>query len=271
MNGRGDRRRFRGPIQAVLFDWAGTVVDFGSRAPVIAVSQTFSDLGVPITVDEARGPMGMSKRDHIHAILDLPRVADRWRQAQGAAPTMESVDVVYREFLVTQAQLIVEHSALIPGCLATIEHCRQRGMRLGSSTGYTRELMEPLIAAAKRQGLEFDSVVCADDVPQGRPAPWMCLENARRLGVFPMDAIVAVDDTSVGIEAGLNAGMWTVGVAKSGNLVGLSLSEFDSLSEADQQTRLKGASEKLRLAGADFVVATVADLPGVLDALEHAL
>jgi phosphonoacetaldehyde hydrolase len=264
-----ERRGYRGPIRAVLFDWAGTVVDFGSRAPVIAVTQAFHDFGVPITVDEARGPMGMAKRDHIEAILRLPRIAEQWRQEHGSTPTDKTVDAVYRVFLAAQARSIVEHSEFIPGCLATIDHCRQRGLRLGSSTGYTRELLAPLVSAARDQGLEFDAVVCVDDVPQGRPAPWMCLENARQLGVYPIEAIVAVDDTAVGVEAGLNAGMWTVGVVKSGNLVGLSLAEFERLPQADQHARLRSAADKLQTAGAHFVIDTVANLPAVLDAIEH--
>jgi phosphonoacetaldehyde hydrolase len=258
-------------LRAAIFDWAGTVIDFGSRAPVLAVTTTFADFGVPITSDEARGPMGMSKRDHLQAVLALPRVADRWRQMQGELPTEQAIDHLYRAFLATQTELLVAHSEIIPGCLAAIGDCRARGLQLGSSTGYTRELMALLTPAAKRQGLDFDAVVCADDVPAGRPAPWMCLENARRLGVYPMASVVAVDDTSVGIEAGVNAGMWTVGVARSGNLVGLSAEEFAQLPASDQQSRVQRATAHLHLAGAHFVVETVADLPGVLDQIDDAL
>jgi phosphonoacetaldehyde hydrolase len=263
--------RYRGPLRAVLFDWAGTVLDYGSRAPVIAVMQTFESLGVPVNVEEARGPMGMAKLDHLRAMLAMPRVAEAWRQSHGADPTEKSVDRVYEAFLATQADVIAAHCELIPGCLATIEDCRRRGLRLGSSTGYTSSLMKLVMAAAAKQGLTFDAMLCADDVPAGRPAPWMCLENARQLGVYPVQAIVAVDDTTVGIEAGLNAGMWTVGVAKSGNLVGLSLAELNRLSPAEQQTRVVAAKRKLDATGAHFVVDSVADLPSVLDTIEAEL
>ncbi len=265
------RRPYRGPLRAAIFDWAGTVIDFGSRAPVLAVTQTFADFGVPITVDEARGPMGMAKRDHLQALLTLPRVADRWRQVQGQAPDEQAIDRIYRAFLATQTQLLTAHSDVIPGCLTALDACRRRGMRLGSSTGYTRELMDLLVPAAREQGLEFEAVVCADDVPQGRPAPWMCLENARRLSAYPMASVVAVDDTTVGIEAGLNAGMWTVGVAKSGNLVGLSSAELDNLPPTDQRMRLQRAHEQLRFSGAHHVIDTIADLPAVIDGIEAAL
>lgn len=271
MSDAGAGRNNRGPLRAAVFDWAGTVLDYGSRAPVAAVMQTFASFEVPITVEEARGPMGMAKRDHIQAVLDVPRVADLWRAAHGAAPDSRAVDRIYDAFLATQLEVLEAHSELIPGCLETIEHCRQRGMRLGSSTGYTRELMNIVVPAARRQGLEFDAVVCADDVPQGRPAPWLCLENARRLGVYPMRAIVAIDDTRVGIEAGLNAGMWTVGVAKSGNGVGLSRKELHALPADEQRRRVQKAADQLQAAGAHFVIDSVADLPDVLATIARAL
>jgi phosphonoacetaldehyde hydrolase len=271
MSDSRDRCIFRGPLRAVLFDWAGTVLDFGSRAPVVAVMQTFAEFGVAITADEARGPMGMSKRDHLQAVLALPRVAEAWKHAQGEEPRDRSVDRLYAAFLKTQAAVIAAHAELIPGCLSTIEHCRRRNLKLGSSTGYVQELMGLLIPAARRQGLEFDAVVCADDVPSGRPAPWMLLENVRRLGVYPMAAALAVDDTTVGIQAGRNAGMWTAGVAKSGNLVGLGQEDFTRLSPAEQQSRLSAASQTLRDGGAHFVIETVADLPAILDEIDWAL
>ena len=261
---------YRGPLTAVIFDWAGTVVDFGSRAPVAAVLQTFVEFDVPLSVDEARGPMGMAKREHLQALLALPRVANQWRQVHGQAPNGETVDRVYQAFLATQSRVIADSGQLIPGCLATLEGCRQRGLKLGSSTGYTKELMELLVPVAQKQGLQFDAMVCADDVPRGRPAPWMCLENAKRLGVFPMASIVAVDDTTVGIEAGLNAGMWTVGVLHSGNLVGLSESELEALNQLERASRIDAASQKLVGAGAHFVIPTIAELPAVLDQIEVA-
>jgi phosphonoacetaldehyde hydrolase len=131
--------------------------------------------------------------------------------------------------------------------------------------------MDLLVPAARRQGLEFDAVVCADDIPQGRPAPWMCLEAAKRLGVYPVHALVAVDDTPVGIEAGLNAGMWTIGIVKSGNSVGLAEGEFDALSADKQHSLLAAGAKQLHDAGAHFLIDTVADLPMALDQIDQSL
>jgi phosphonoacetaldehyde hydrolase len=92
----------------------------------------------------------------------------------------------------------------------------------------------------------------------------MCFENARRLGVYPMQAIVKVDDTTVGIEAGLNAGMWSVGIARSGNLVGLSEDELKKLPPQDQALRVEAAAAELYHCGAHFVADTIAELPQIL-------
>src|SRR5437764_15041618 len=87
---------------------------------------------------------------------------------------------------------------------------------------------------AKRQGDEPDSTVCASRVPAGRPYPSMCLQNAINLRVTTVQSCVKVDDTVPGVEEGLNAGMWTIGLAVSGNEVGLPLEQWQALSEQDK-------------------------------------
>lgn len=262
---------YRGPLKAVIFDWAGTVVDYGSRAPVMAVMRAFSAHDVPVTMDEARGPMGMSKREHLQAMMAMPRIRQAWQAVHGDEPVEQAVDRLYTGFLQTQAGLLLEHADLIPGCQEMIAELRRRRLKVGSSTGYTKELMDVLAPAVHEQGFTPDAMVCATDVPQGRPAPWECLENARRLQVFPMQSVVKVDDTTVGVEAGLNAGMWAVGIARSGNLVGLSQTELERLSPAEQQSRVQSAYEQLYAVGAHLVVDSVADLPAALDRLERCL
>ena len=137
----------------------------------------------------------------------------------------------------------------IPGVVETIEECRRRGVKIGSSTGYTREIIEVVMTRARREGFVADAVLCASDVAEGRPAPWLIFENARHLGVYPMAAIAKIDDTVPGIEAGLNAGTWTIGVAKTGNEVGLSKAELDRtwiLRKVLQQMSAVEAMELLR-------------------------
>jgi phosphonoacetaldehyde hydrolase len=259
------QRRYQGPLRGIVFDWAGVTVDFGSRAPVQAFREAFAVRDVPISLSQAREPMGQAKRDHIQAILRMDEVRQRWRKVHGAVPTDKDVDAIYKDFVPIQIKCLKDSAKLIPGCLEAITDCRARGMKIGSSTGYVREIMEELGPLAAEQGYRPDCTVTASDVPAGRPAPWMCLENARRMGIFPMESMLKVDDTPVGIEAGLNAGMWTVGIVVSGNEVGLSEQELAALEPADRTVRIERAREKLAHSGAHWVIDTIADLPGVLD------
>jgi phosphonoacetaldehyde hydrolase len=208
--------------------------------------------------------MGMAKRDHLNAMIEMPEIRDKWTTVHGRAPTSDDVDRLYAKFLPLQKEILSSNCQLIPGCLEAMEKCRSLGIAIGSSTGYTQELMDVLVPLARAQGFVPDAIVCASDVSPGRPAPWMCFENARRLGVYPMEAIVKVDDTTVGIEAGLNADMWTVGISRSGNLVGLSEDELNNLKPEEQTKKVGAATAELFRSGAHFVIESIAELPNVL-------
>ncbi|MEZ6032558.1 MAG: phosphonoacetaldehyde hydrolase [Planctomycetaceae bacterium] len=255
------------PIKAVLFDWAGTTVDFGSRAPTQVFVEIFGQRGVEITGDEARGPMGRAKHEHIAMIAALPRVSTAWRKLHGHPATESDVRRMYEDFLPLQTRVLAEGSAVIPGIPAAVAELRSRGLKIGSTTGYTRELMSVVVPLAASQGYEPDVTVCSDDVSQGRPAPWMNLRAASMLNVYPLNRIVAVDDTPVGIEAGKNAGMITVAVSLTGNAMGLSESEINQLPEAELERRIGEIERQFITAGADYVIRSVADLPPLLNRL----
>lgn len=252
-------------VAAIIFDWAGTMVDYGSRAPATVFQRVFEQEGVPITAGQAREPMGMAKREHIATITRMPEVADRWVEKFGGPATEEDVDRMYHDFLPLQKSVLSDHSDMIPGAVETFRWCVENGIKVGSSTGYTHELMEVVAPLAAAAGYEPEVVLCAEDAPQGRPAPWLIFECAKRLGVYPARRIVKVDDTIVGIEAGCNAGTWTVGITRSGNLIGLSEAEFDALPAAEQQQRLADASGLMFDAGADFVIESVKEIPSLIE------
>ena len=261
-------RPYRGPLKAVIFDWAGTTVDYGSRAPAGVFVEVFKRRGVPITVEQARGPMGMHKRDHIAAILDLPAVAAMWRELHGRAASHDDVQSMYEHLVPLQLACLRDYADLIPGTLETVAHCRQRGLRIGSTTGYNRPMMDLLLEEARRRGYEPDCAVSVDEVPGGRPHPYMCLRAAILLEAYPMEAIVKVGDTAPDIHEGLNAGMWTVGVAKTGNEIGLREDEVASLPAEELKARVSRAYERLRAAGAHYVIDGIGDLPPVLNTIE---
>ncbi len=256
------------PLKAVIFDWAGTICDFGSLAPVRALQTLFARHGVPISAAEARGPMGRAKRDHIADIVALPDVVQRWNSTHGKPPEDADVDRLFADFLPIQLQTIRERASLIPGALPLMAALRQRGLKIGSTTGYTAEMMAELRPLAARLGYVPDAVLTVSDVPAGRPAPWMALRCAEQLAVWPLSAIVKVGDTVADVEEGLNAGMWTVAFAKCGNELGLDEGELTALPHAELEDRVSKARSRLKQAGAHFVIDGPADLMATLDVLE---
>lgn len=265
------RRAYQGRIQAVLLDWAGTTMDFGCMAPAVVFVRVFERAGVPITMPEARAPMGAHKRVHIQRITQIPEVRRRWEETHGRPPGEADVDRMFADFVPLQLQCLSDYSALIPGTLEVVAALRARGIKIGSTTGYLRDMMAINLRDAKQQGYEPDSTVCAQDVPAGRPFPYMCLQNMMALQVSPVEACVKVDDTLPGVEEGLNGGMWTVGLAVSGNEVGLTLAEWAALAPADQEPLRARAYARMRSSGAHYVVDTIADLLPCIDDIQARL
>ncbi len=257
-------------IRAVIFDWAGTTIDHGSRAPVEAVVAAFRPWGIELSAVEARGPMGRAKREHIAALFALPRVESAWRSRHGRGPTDEDIDRVYAEFLPLQERVLADHCDVIAGVPEVVAELRRRGIRVGSTTGYTKALMDVVAPLARAGGFDPEVILCADDVPRGRPAPWMVFRAAERLDVYPMSEVVVVDDTPVGIEAGRNAGAATVAVTRTGNSLGMSREEVARCDPEALIDRLQAADAEFRRAGVDAVIESVADLLTALDALEVA-
>jgi len=262
------RRSYRGPIEAVLLDWAGTTLDFGCMAPAVVFVEVYKRKKVPITIEEARAPMGAHKRVHIQRISELDSVRRRWQETHGRLPNDDDVSAMFAEFVPLQLECLSKYSALIPGTLEAIAALRARGIKIGSTTGYLTEMMKINQADAKRQGYVPDATVCAADVPAGRPYPYMCLQNVIKLGVSAVQACVKIDDTVPGIEEGLNAGMWTIGLAVSGNEVGMMLDEWRALPPAEQKIKRDRAYTRMQQCGAHYTVDTIADIMPCIDDIQ---
>ncbi len=258
-------------LKAVVFDWAGTMIDFGSCAPVEALIAAFAEEGVTLTAAEARRDMGRAKRDHVAAVLAIPSVAEAWSAARGAAAVADDVERIYTALEPLMTLAAARHTELIPGAVAAVADARARGLKIGSNTGYTRAMMQSILKAAADQGYAPDAVVCAGETAEGRPTPLMLWKLWAELGVHPAEACVKVDDAEVGIGEGRSAGCWTVGIAASGNAVGLSWPDYERLGSEDRRARIGVATKALFDAGAHYVIETVADLPGVLDRIEARL
>jgi phosphonoacetaldehyde hydrolase len=254
-------------FRAVVFDWAGTVLDFGSCAPMGALQQLFARHGIEIDIDEARAPMGLPKWDHIRAIGTTPRVAAKWHELNDRAFGDSDVDELYAEFTPMNAASVAAHAALIPGALDVVQALRAQGLKIGSTTGYNRPIMNVLAPLAAQQGYVPDNLVCAGDVAVGRPSPLMMYRTFADLGVWPANAVVKVDDTPPGIAEARAAGCWAIGVSVSGNEVGLTAEQWQSLQPEVQGLLRERATRRLREAGAHEVIDSVADLLPALERL----
>lgn len=257
-------------FKAVVFDWAGTMIDFGSFAPMGVFVKAFEKFGITASIDQARGPMGMPKWDHIRSMMDDPDIAAQWKAKYGSAPTDADVDKVYEIFVPMNEEVVADYADLVPGALDTIAYLRSNNVKIGSTTGYTRSIMERVLPRAAEQGYAPDNLVCSDDLPEGRPGPLGMYQCFVDLVAYPPSAVIKVDDTEPGIAEGVAAGCITVGLALSGNFAGKTPEELAALPEAEVEAIRQEATAKLTEAGADYVIDTVADLPKLMDQMEAA-
>lgn len=258
-------------LEAVVFDWAGTLIDFGSKAPMGAFVESFLEFGVHISVADARGPMGMAKLDHIMAIGQEPHIAAQWTAAQGGAFDEAAAERIYAVFVPKNAEIIADYADLIPGAIPTIQAIRAQGLKIGTTTGYTRDLMDRVLPLVKAQGFEPDSLICAMETYAGRPSPAMMYQTFLNLQITASAHAVKVDDTEVGILEGLSAGAWTVGIAGTGNVMGLSEAELNALTPEERDDRLDEAREIVAAWGCDYVIDSVAELMPVLEDIDEEL
>jgi phosphonoacetaldehyde hydrolase len=253
----------------VIFDWAGTMVDFGCEAPVRALIEGFAAHGVAIDEATARRDMGKAKIDHVRGLLAEPAVAAAWLARHDRVSNEQDVQALIARLGPLMREHAARTSTLIPGARQTFDRLKAAGLRVASSTGYTREMMQPVLGRAAEQGYVPEHLVCSGETPAGRPSPLMIYKACAELGVWPLSRVVKVDDAVVGIAEGKAAGAYTVGVA-SGNELGLSLEGLRALPAFERARRVDAAREVLLAAGADVAIESVADLVVALERAGHA-
>jgi phosphonoacetaldehyde hydrolase len=262
---------YTGPVKAIVLDWAGTAVDYGCMGPAAVFVDVFAKFDIQVSVADARRFMGLEKKAHLRAMCALPHVIAQWEKGHGKAPDEAAVDALYDLTEPMMVAAIARHADPIPGLLAFVAAMRSRGIKIGSCTGYTAPMVAALAPAAADKGYAPDAVVCASEVPLGRPEPWMCYLNAVQLQVRPFAAMVKIGDTISDIEEGLNAGMWTIGLTQSGNELGLTEAEVNSLAQAELDRRLDGIEARYRDAGAHYLARGIWEVLPLIDLIEKRL
>jgi phosphonoacetaldehyde hydrolase len=260
-------REYRGKVKGVVLDWSGTTVDAYVIAPAVVFVEVFRNQGVGITMEEARGPMGLRKDLHIKALTEVPEIRERWREVKGTDPDQGDVDAMFADFVPLQLACLPQYTALLPGVAATIGKLQAEGIKIGSSTGFTRAMVDILEDAAAEQGYVPDASVAGDEVVHGaRPRPFMVYRNLDLMDVSPIQSVVKVDDTISGIGEALEAGCWGVGVARYSNYMNIdSLDEVSTFSDDEIERRVDQTRRILEQAGAHYVVDGLAELPEVIE------
>ena len=255
-------------IEAVIFDWAGTTVDYGCFAPVQAFMEAFAHFHIPVTIEETRKPMGMLKIEHIRTMMKMERIAGLWECEYGRSSDDRDVQAVYEQFEPKLLSILKDFSCPKPFVLETMEQLRKMGIKIGSTTGYTDKMMNIVVPRAAEQGYSPDFWVSPDGVEgMGRPSPFMIFKNLQELKIPSVRHAVKVGDTVSDIQEGVNAGVWSVGIVEGSSELGLSQQEFESLPDAGRDILTRKVEKTFRDAGAHFVLPNLSALPGLIRAL----
>ncbi|MGM0212517.1 phosphonoacetaldehyde hydrolase [Enterococcus sp. AZ109] len=248
-------------VNTIIFDWAGTTVDYGCMAPVMAFKNAFLEKGIELTFDEIRGPMGRLKRDHIAILLELPSVQEQWLAAFGQSTQESDIDAIYERFEALLFENLAENSKLKPETAEVVSQLQAKGIKIGSTTGYTSEMMEVVTAVAKDAGYAPDFYVTPDAVGNmGRPYPYMIYQNMKHFKNMAVSEVVKVGDTVSDILEGKNAGVFTIAVIEGSSEVGLSLEEYNALPTADKDHLIQKVTHRFYEAGADLCILNLTEL-----------
>ncbi len=255
-------------ISCVIFDWAGTTVDYGCFAPVAAFISAFKEMNLTITNAEARGPMGMTKIEHIRELLKLDSVVEQFKALYGrewCEDDAQKINIAFEKVLFASLK---DYTDPISGVIEIVDELRARGLKIGSTSGYTKKMMEVVAPEAAQKGYTPDCWFTSDGLPGGRPQPYMIYRVMMELAVGSANEIIKVGDTISDIREGVNAGVWSVGVVLGSSELGLSEAEVEALSPQQRTLKISQVKKRMLEAGAHFVIETMAELPALIDAIE---
>lgn len=254
-------------IECVIMDWAGTAIDYGCFAPVSAFIESFRMIGINVTTAEARKPMGLTKIDHIRALFQMERINNEFRKKYGRDYNEQDVESRYNEFQRLLFATLKEYTGPISNVIEVIDILRQKGIKIGSTTGYTKQMMDIVIPEASNKGYTPDNCVTSDNLPAGRPYPYMIYKNMCDLGVPSRFSVLKYGDTISDIKEGINAGVWSVGVILGSNEMGLTEEEVNALPEEELKLRMQEVRNRMYAAGAHYVVNSIDELPDLIDCI----
>ena len=273
MNKYVEEKRYRGKVQAVILDWSGTTADAYVVAPAVVFVKVFKRQNVEISMAEARGPMGLRKDLHIKALTKVDEIKERWKNIHGKYPDQSDVDRMFADFVPLQLDCLRKYTTLLPGVAEVTQRLQKQGIKIGSTTGFIRPMVDILEEDAAKQGYKPDASVAGDEVINGaRPSPHMVYKNLDMLNITPIHSVIKVDDTVSGVGEAVNAGCWGVGVTRYSNYMDVDTPEDgEKLSDDEITKRQAKTKDLLEKAGAHYVIDSIADIEPVIEDVNQRL
>ena len=267
MNKHLEEKRYKGKVQAVILDWSGTTADAYVVAPAVVFVEVFKRQKVEISMLEARGPMGLRKDLHIKALTEVDEIKERWKKIHGKYPEQSDVDRMFADFVPLQLDCLRKYTTLLPGVAEVTQRLQKQGIKIGSTTGFVRSMVDILEEDSAKQGYKPDASVAGDEVTNGaRPSPHMVYKNLDMLNITPIQSVVKVDDTTSGIGEAVNAGCWGIGVTRYSNYMDVDTPEDGKkLSEDEIKKRVAKTKDILEEAGAHYILESIADIEPVIE------
>jgi len=267
MNKHLEEKRYKGKVQAVILDWSGTTADAYVVAPAVVFVEVFKRQKVEISMIEARGPMGLRKDLHIKALTEVDEIKERWKKIHGKYPEQSDVDRMFADFVPLQLDCLRKYTTLLPGVAEVTQRLQKQGIKIGSTTGFVRSMVDILEEDAAKQGYKPDASVAGDEVTSGaRPSPHMLYKNLDMLNITPIQSVVKVDDTASGVGEAVNAGCWGIGVTRYSNYMDVDTPEDGKkLSEDEIKKRVAKTKDILEKAGAHYILESIADIEPVIE------
>lgn len=193
-------------ISLIVFDIAGTLME-DTGTLVRSFSQAFELNNIAASEDEIQKWRGAAKLDVVRHF-----VSQKLKQKDNKAK--ELVDKIFQDFR-KQLEHNYGEEALRPisGAIDTINWAKDNGILIATTTGFYRAVRDLVLEKLGWNESTFDCNICSDDVPKGRPAPYMIFECMGRLKVMDVNQVVAIGDTPFDLQSGCNAGCrWVIGV-----------------------------------------------------------
>ncbi|WP_336697221.1 phosphonatase-like hydrolase [Curtobacterium sp. USHLN213] len=190
-------------IDLVALDIAGTTLDDGGTV-YDALRAAVEERGATVAPDDLQTWMGTDKVTAIDALLRLG----------GVTPTAHQVAESFDRFrAILRSRYAEQPAVILPGVADAVRTLRAAGVKVALTTGFSRDIVDLLLDSVGWQvDTHLDAVVTTDDVPAGRPAPYMIHRAMEWTGVTDVRRVLAAGDTVVDLRAAENAGVVSVGV-----------------------------------------------------------